>query len=31
MVSVKTVNKPYEDCNDAYLIYQVLKKQKAHN
>jgi hypothetical protein len=31
LLSVKTVNKPYEDCNDAYLIYQVLKKQKAHN
>lgn len=27
MTSVKGVNKPYEDANDAYLIYQVMKKE----
>jgi hypothetical protein len=25
--SVKDIKKPYEDCNDAYLIYKVLEKQ----
>lgn len=27
MTSVKGINKPYEDANDAYLIYQVMKKE----
>lgn len=27
ILSVANVNKPYEDVNDAYLIYQILKKQ----
>jgi hypothetical protein len=27
ITSVKGINKPYEDINDSYLIYQVLKKQ----
>lgn len=27
LTSVSTVPKPYEDLNDAYLIYQILKKQ----
>jgi len=27
ITSVKNINKPYEDVNDAYLIYQVLKKE----
>lgn len=27
ITSVKGINKPYEDANDAYLIYQVLKKE----
>ena len=26
LLSVSVINKPYEDSNDAYLIYQVLKK-----
>ena len=26
ILSVSLINKPYEDCNDSYLIYQVLKK-----
>ena len=27
MLSVKLINKPYEDVNDAYLIYQILQRQ----
>ena len=27
ILGISTVPKPYEDCNDAYLIYQILKKQ----
>ena len=27
LTAVSTVPKPYEDLNDAYLIYQILKKQ----
>lgn len=27
LLSISTIPKPYEDCNDAYLIYQILKKQ----
>lgn len=27
VLSISTLPKPYEDCNDAYLIYQVIKKQ----
>lgn len=27
VLSISVIPKPYEDCNDAYLIYQVLKKQ----
>jgi hypothetical protein len=27
ITSVKGINKPYEDANDAYLIYQVLKTE----
>ncbi len=26
LTAVSTVPKPYEDLNDAYLIYQILKK-----
>ena len=26
LLSVSVINKPYEDSNDAYLIYQILKK-----
>lgn len=29
ITSVKSINKPYEDANDAYLIYQVLKKENS--
>lgn len=25
--SISTIPKPYEDCNDAYLIYQIIKKE----
>ena len=27
VLSVGSINKPYEDSDDAYLIYQVLKKK----
>ncbi len=27
LLSISTIPKPYEDCNDAYLIYKVLEKQ----
>ncbi len=27
LMSVSTIQKPYEDINDAYLIYQILNKQ----
>lgn len=27
LLNISTIPKPYEDCNDAYLIYQILKKQ----
>jgi len=30
LLSVKIFPKPYEDCNDAYLIYKVLEKQKPN-
>jgi hypothetical protein len=26
LLSVSVINKPYEDINDSYLIYQVIKK-----
>lgn len=29
LLNVKTISKPYEDCNDAYLIYQVLKQKNS--
>lgn len=28
ILSVKDIQKPYEDCNDAYLIYKFLQKQE---
>ena len=28
LLSVKSINKPYDDCNDAYLLYKVLKDLK---
>ena len=27
LTSISTIPKPYEDCNDAYLLYQILKKE----
>jgi hypothetical protein len=30
LTSVKSINKPYEDCNDAYLIYKVLEQKNSH-
>lgn len=27
ILSVKEIQKPYEDCDDAYLIYKILQKQ----
>lgn len=27
LLGISVFPKPYEDCNDAYLIYQILKKQ----
>lgn len=27
ILSVKDIQKPYEDCNDAFLIYKILQKQ----
>ena len=30
LTSVSTIQKPYEDVNDAYLIYQILKKSQSN-
>jgi hypothetical protein len=30
LTSVSTIQKPYEDVNDAYLIYQILNKQHTN-
>ncbi len=29
ILSVKDIQKPYEDCDDAYLIYKILQKQEV--
>ena len=31
VTSVKDIQKPYEDCNDAYLIYKYLQKEKTQS
>jgi hypothetical protein len=31
ILSVKDIKKPYEDCNDAYLIYKILQKHKTQS
>lgn len=31
ILSVKDIQKPYEDCNDAYLIYKHLQKKNLSN
>lgn len=30
ILGVKNLPKPYEDCNDAYLIYKILEKEKPN-
>lgn len=30
ILSIKTIPKPYEDCNDAYLIYKVLESKNLN-
>jgi hypothetical protein len=31
LMSISNIPKPYEDCNDAYLLYQIVKKKQTQS